>query len=284
MDGKSKKIRLIYGVAFSILTVLIGMFFIFGSFRIFAVGGYAQGSYSREAVGKVLLILSFPFVIWVAAIIAAYVIDIKFPAEISKTTHKNDKPALKRLLQLVPKEADDSLKSELKTVYKEEWARLIVNAICALVYIVCIILGAVYVFNKENFPAEDLNVEMFGVLFNTLPWLLVSLAATVGGIIYKNYSIKRELAAVKKLVASNKNKAETKNPLLINPVFGAIENVKTFFKKVKGAMSTKAAKWSVRGCVFAVAVTFVVLGIFNNGMQEMMTKAINICTECIGLG
>lgn len=40
----------------------------------------------------------------------------------------------------------------------------------------------------------------------------------------------------------------------------------------------------VRVALFAVAVLFVVLGVTNGGMSDVLIKAINICTECIGLG
>ncbi|MCI8343608.1 MAG: thioredoxin [Clostridia bacterium] len=36
--------------------------------------------------------------------------------------------------------------------------------------------------------------------------------------------------------------------------------------------------------VLAVGVTFIVLGVLNDGMHDVLIKAINICTECIGLG
>ena len=36
--------------------------------------------------------------------------------------------------------------------------------------------------------------------------------------------------------------------------------------------------------VFAVAVVFVIAGIMNGSMEDMLIKAVNICTECIGLG
>ena len=42
--------------------------------------------------------------------------------------------------------------------------------------------------------------------------------------------------------------------------------------------------WVVRGIVFAVGVTFLVIGILNGGAHDVLIKAINICTECIGLG
>ena len=41
---------------------------------------------------------------------------------------------------------------------------------------------------------------------------------------------------------------------------------------------------AARIIIATVAVIFIVLGIFNGGMADVLSKAINICTECIGLG
>ena len=40
----------------------------------------------------------------------------------------------------------------------------------------------------------------------------------------------------------------------------------------------------VRIALYALAVVMIVLGINNGGMRDVLIKAINICTECIGLG
>ena len=36
--------------------------------------------------------------------------------------------------------------------------------------------------------------------------------------------------------------------------------------------------------ILAVAVVFVLIGIFNGGVADVLSKAVKICTECIGLG
>ena len=42
--------------------------------------------------------------------------------------------------------------------------------------------------------------------------------------------------------------------------------------------------WTTRGIVLVAAITFIVVGIINGGANDVFIKAINICTECIGLG
>ena len=40
----------------------------------------------------------------------------------------------------------------------------------------------------------------------------------------------------------------------------------------------------VRIAIFAAAVAFVIAGAINGSMEDMLIKAVNICTECVGLG
>lgn len=40
----------------------------------------------------------------------------------------------------------------------------------------------------------------------------------------------------------------------------------------------------LRLVLFAAAGLFIVLGVLNGGLNDVLVKAINICTECIGLG
>ncbi|MBR5230930.1 MAG: hypothetical protein IKW00_01635 [Clostridia bacterium] len=41
---------------------------------------------------------------------------------------------------------------------------------------------------------------------------------------------------------------------------------------------------TVRRVCIALAVLLIVLGILNGGLWDVLVKAVNICTECIGLG
>ncbi len=40
----------------------------------------------------------------------------------------------------------------------------------------------------------------------------------------------------------------------------------------------------LRAALLAVAVALIVAGIANGGLRDVLYKAKNICTECIGLG
>ena len=58
-------------------------------------------------------------------------------------------------------------------------------------------------------------------------------------------------------------------------------------KKLKVLVDEKTDKIIVnvvRAAIGVTAITFIVLGVLNGGMRDVFIKAINICTECIGLG
>ena len=46
-------------------------------------------------------------------------------------------------------------------------------------------------------------------------------------------------------------------------------------------MNGKKALWAA---LFGLGLLLVVLGVLNGGMQDVLTKAAKICSECIGLG
>ena len=58
--------------------------------------------------------------------------------------------------------------------------------------------------------------------------------------------------------------------------------------KKQAKFSWKRESWKhrrkARIAVLIVAIALIAVGIFNGGMRDVFVKAINICTECIGLG
>ena len=46
-------------------------------------------------------------------------------------------------------------------------------------------------------------------------------------------------------------------------------------------MKTKQALWAA---LFVAAAVLIVLGVLNGGAQDVLAKAVKICSECIGLG
>ena len=60
--------------------------------------------------------------------------------------------------------------------------------------------------------------------------------------------------------------------------------VETALKEIKTVANNRITVWVVRGIVIVIGVSFIIAGALNGGADDVVTKAINICTECIGLG
>ena len=97
---------------------------------------------------------------------------------------------------------------------------------------------------------------MGALLVHVAPWAAVALAVVFVTLWISDASCAREAEALKGLPA----------------VTPAPEKEKAF--PVGG----------LRIALYAAAVVFIVLGVMNGGLYDVLVKAINICTECIGLG
>lgn len=70
---------------------------------------------------------------------------------------------------------------------------------------------------------------------------------------------------------------------LIGKLFAAAKKLRpTMQGKMIPAKQARLAP--ARIVILCVAAVFIVLGVFNGGLRDVLIKAINICTECIGLG
>lgn len=51
-----------------------------------------------------------------------------------------------------------------------------------------------------------------------------------------------------------------------------------------GPFTAKRPGSLVSAIILAAAIVFILLGVMNGGAEDVLIKAVNICTECIGLG
>ena len=108
-----------------------------------------------------------------------------------------------------------------------------------------------YLLNGRNFASLDLEATV-------APWAALGLAAWSGAVVYCGRSLEREIALVKALPRDQKAPAAE----------GKKKNGLLYLRLVLGA----------------AGIVLVALGAANGGLRDVLVKAINICTECIGLG
>ncbi len=269
---KAQRIRYFYGVFISAFTAVLGVLFVAVAVGILSDGNWAQGAYTRDLVAERLFPVSIVFYFWVAAIVAGFVLSLVYPVKDKPVKIPQEGATLKRLSARIPLGSGEKYDAEMKLLRDERCNRLIVYIVCAAVCFACAVASAVYLLQPTNFKGLAANEAMFRMMFWVLPCVAVALLSCVWATLYQRDSQKREISAIKRLIASYKD-----NPVIIKTPNAVIDAVRKFF-------TNKYTVIVVRAGVAVIAVTFIILGVFNGGARDVFIKAINICTECIGLG
>lgn len=122
-----------------------------------------------------------------------------------------------------------------------------------------IIFPICYISNAKNFDANgNMISQAISLASHSLPFLCVIYAIWSILYFYRLSVVRKELDIIK----TSKNKTHTKPD---NKSEKIVINV-------------------LRVAIFAIAISFIITGIVNKETNDILLKAINICTECIGLG
>ena len=273
---KAQNIRRIYGICLSALTVVVAALFIVQIWLLFRAT--EESPYSVETVSKRFSQIAIPFYLWMLGVVGAGVLSYVFPR-----VKEGPKPmidpqvTLKRLKGRLPENAGGMV--ELK---RENTARKVVWGVCAALAVAVTVIAVVFLLDEDY--VAMFNTEFFKThveaekLLLLLPLVVLSLCACAGALIYQSHSIKKELALVKKEIAESAKRGEK----LVKA-----EEKKSIWDKIKEKFAFLGKEKSIfvlRVLVAVVGLGLVVGGLCFDGAAEVLTKAINICTQCIGLG
>lgn len=139
---------------------------------------------------------------------------------------------------------------------REERLRRWITLGAAAIVLACAVFCLAFLLDGNNFVSWELETVMGALVRRTAPWTALAFLTICGASIACGRSARRELA-------------------LLKGEKGAPEP-----QVVKRALPVNAA----RIALYALAAALVVSGVINGGLKDVLVKAINICTECIGLG
>lgn len=246
-------IKRIFGILLSISIIISGICLIAGCFSIYDSADHA---YSRQAVADAFSRISIPVYICIALTITGFILDIILPKYVKKV--KNTIPEQSLLKILSARKNINSANADITDkVLKERSRRKIVNYTTAsIVFVICVVF-LIYALNQNNFDA-DINGSVIKALRVLFPCVATAFAALIFAHYYCKRSMKREIDLLKQLsdkTQKEENKCKNRNALFIAKV-----------------------------SVLAIGIVSAVIGFVMGGTSDVLTKAINICTECIGLG
>lgn len=269
---RAERIRRIYSIAIGAFVVALGIAFICVAADIYYSGRGTGVVYTRDIAASRLTALAIPFVILIGLILCGVI----FPIYDVKA-NRAPEDGLKLLLAKKPAGGEGEEYEAANARYnKLAKIRLIVWR-CALgLTLGCIIAELVYLLNTSHFKSENITAEILAMVRNVLPWVLVSFAVIIAAAVANGILARKQLVELKTLI-----KTGNKQP---NGEKGEKGEKQSRLARIISVLSSDIALWVVRGVVLVVAVTFIILGALNGGANDVLVKAINICTECIGLG
>lgn len=155
-----------------------------------------------------------------------------------------------------PNEAMKKEQGKQKKLFWTGWA----------LFVICMMPIAFYLSNGTHFPDGNLEEMIASLALHTFPWIVLGLACLMISSILQEKSMLRETTAAQERIKEEKESGIKPEPRMGAPA----GNVK--------------AKRTLQIIVAIAAVVFIVLGVCNGSAKAVLTKAANICTECVGLG
>lgn len=257
-EEKLRRVHTVYGIIMSILVVFLGICFITSCITIYLSG---DRPFTRESVGNQLGTILIPILLCAIGIIGNVILSF-YPLESSKLRGKIDHGVT--LLRLKSRCDFENCPPELLAkIKREKKQRIAYIVVSSLIYAVSLTVAFIYCFNQSNFPSVDITDEVARAVLVILCCTIASFATALGAKALFSASISRELEITKKVLGVSKKTSKSEE----KP------------QKKQGVLINIA-----RGVILALAIIFIIIGISNGGMADVLGKAVRICTECIGLG
>lgn len=266
------RVHLAANIAISAMLVIVGILFISSCYSIYKSGA---SPFTRESIGEAFSRIAIPTYVTVTLVILGAAVNILIPQEEKKLKGKR---TLKVLVENLSKKVDLSkADGEIKErIEKERQFRSKLSYVRAALLTVCAILPLFWLLDPSNFPAESgkYNSEILHGMLLYIAFLLPAAVFEAVWVILRDKSLTRENEALKAAVkccgVSDMTQEEHSCPLC---------RAKEYLAK-----NEKPIILGVRIALVGCAILFIVLGVTNGGMADVLNKAIKICTECIGLG
>ncbi len=201
--------------------------------------------YSREIVAERFSRIAWAFWVWLAVCLIAW---------IGKCAGNQANPVLptENRFALAIARAEKTPEMLL-----EEKKRRVIRLACAGICVLCGAFILKYLLNAANFESRDLEPVMGRMMLNVAPWVAVAFAALLGMTQFCEISLLREIELAKK---APKRSAEAR------------------------ISAKKSIVNAIRIAIAVISIVLIAIGVLNGGMRDVLVKAVNICTECIGLG
>ncbi len=263
MTEKTKKrIHQIYGILVSIACVFAGICFIAACMNIY-YGGQEAGLtqlYTRQIVAENFSKIALPVYTCLVLVLGGLVLNLALPMEKPKAKpEKNLSLILARLQEKT--DLDSCGRNVQAAVNKEQTLRKNLVLCCAILLAGGFVLFLIHACNGANWGSNS-TPSMVQAMYKMVGALAVPCLFTILSAYQIRKSVSREIDILRQASAQFPKKAE----------------------KTETKVCCKKSIAIARIAILVIGILLVVLGACNEGTKDILTKAVNICTECVGLG
>lgn len=249
-----KQIRLIYAVGVSVMIVIVGICLMAACLGIYLSG---DEPYSRESVAAAFSPIAVPVYLCLITVILGFVLDLVLPKEEKRNTvEKQYKLILSRLYGKADMtQCDAVLRAQIE---KQQRIRKINRIITIALLLLGGLVFLAYILSGDRFPLADVNGSVIRAVVTLLLCMTIPFGYATVSAYWSLSSMDKEIALLKQV-----------------PKGTSGETVPT--KKELPLLVPRVA-------FLAAGIALLIYGFFTGGTADVLVKAINICTECVGLG
>ena len=294
---KSVKIPSVYGIVFSLYTLFVGVLFIIQTWAIYRSA--PQSPYSVESISKHFNQIAIPVWLWIAALAGNILLTIVYPEKETRPKAYIDVMyALSKLKRSLP--SQELQEGDLQN-RNQRILRGVVYAVCTAILLAVATFSMLTLCNVVYYPwlKSDFFASTNGVADRLVQCVALFLGAftvaCVGYLLIK-HSLEKEkqtllVIKLRQVRARVENKEEfaeqqQEKTVVSKQKKDSFPHIKAFVNRVElwWKQHQTVGVWSLRAVIFVLSAVLLIVGVCNGGMKEVLLKAINICTQCIGLG
>ena len=263
-----ENIRFIYGIVLSVMLIITGILLMIACFNIYKIG---NRPFTTENIANAFAKIAIPVWVTVGLTVIRLIAKLFFPdPKSARKAIKDKKITLAHLQSKLNMAACDE--NTLSLIKKEQKTHTVLKISTIAISCVAAIPAIIYACNFNNYSA-DYNASVIAACLWLLPCAFVAMGACVAFLYLEEACLDRQLKHVKTAFVQSQKASNTVELKSASPAVQAS----------KHRDCTKLI-WGIRIALIVAAIALIIAGILNGGMADVLTKATNICTECIGLG
>ena len=265
-------IRIAYNALVSVMLVVTGVLFAYECYLIYKSG---PSPFTRESIAEAFSHISVMTYITISLVVIGAGLHIFIPQSEEKLKGSRTPSVLVSTLakRVNSYRLPDDLTDKIE---KERKLRRVLSVVRTVLLVLSATLPLIYLLNPANFPAESgqYNAEILHGMLLYLAFLTPLAVYEVVYIVVNDASLNREYDLLKEAI-----KVGGVADFKIEEPISRVAKIRAFIKE-----NEKPITLGVRIAFVGCAVGFIIAGVINGGMTDVLNKAIKICTECIGLG